>query len=70
MYVVNANSHQKIPAQQITHAKKELYCVAAGGDCHGDGCQNEDPNKNDMVNICDNVDDRNIFDFLNNYIYL
>ena len=39
-----------------------LYCVAACGDCRGDGYQNEDPNKIDMVNICDHIDDRNIFD--------
>ena len=42
--------------------KNGLYCVAACGDCRGDGCQNEDPKKNDMVNICDDIDDRNIFD--------
>ena len=42
--------------------KNGLYCVLACGDCRGDGCQNEDPNKNDMVNICDDIDDRNIFD--------
>ena len=48
MYVLNANSHQKTTAQQTA--------------CRGDGCQNEDPNKTDMVNICDDIDDRNIFD--------
>ena len=42
--------------------KNGLYCVAACGDCRGDGCQNEDPKKNDMVNICDDIDDRNNFD--------
>ena len=46
--------------------KNGLYCVAACGNCRGDGCENENPKNQIIDDFSEESDDRNIFDIFNN----
>ena len=45
--------------------KNGLYCVAACGNCRGDGCENENPKNRLVDGYSDDIDDRNVFDIFN-----